>query len=567
TGRDPRRRRRELGHELELWCAAAGLLGHTATAASGLGLARVLQARSIPTARLPEALALCAWLCAQLEVNPPLDSPLGPEGLAALANLRATNPGERFGLAVEFPWPDVDSPADFVQAVDRACGGRRILDARPAQPSARFVRGILGLSTRRGPQRDEGAIQVSRQRLDRLLEMAEELVALRVRTRRLATHMRQLAGRPREDARLDLSRLAHDAGELDRELDDLARANQQAVLRARRVPLRGLYSLVRVTVREFLARHPDKACRLEVEGAETRIDKGVLDQIVDPVLQLVRNALQHGVAPRAERRAQGKPEVARLQLTTRATPAGFLLEVSDDGEGLDTERLELAARRRGLLLLRASGDALALAFAPGVSTSEAVTDDAGRGVGLASVLERVRLLRGRLTFLSAPGEGTQARLSIPPAASTARVLLVRTGREFYAIPLASVIGVQEGDAPQSARQRVLLSQLVDPPHLPDRRSGFPAAPRPNERRRSKRVTIQIAAGPSRDPADALHCMVDDVLRRDLVVVRPLGRRFAPPGIEGAALLGDGRIVLVVDVWRLHAGGQSRAFELPGRRAR
>lgn len=566
SGRDPRRRRRELGHELELWCAAAGLLGHTGAAASGLELASFLQQRAIPAATIPTAQALCSWFCMQIELDVALDVPLGAEGLATVGGLRgATSASERFGLAVEFPWPDVDLPADFVQAVDRACGGRRILDARPARPSSRFVRGILGLSTRRSRRRGDGAIQVSRQRLDRLLELAEELVALRVRTRRLATNLRQLATRPRDEANLDLSRLAHDASELDRELDDLARANQQAVLRARRVPLRGLYSLVRVTVREFLTRHPDKACRLEVEGAENRVDKGVLDLMVDPVLQLVRNALQHGIAPREERRARGKPEVARLRLTSKASPAGLLLEVSDDGEGLDLERLERAARRRGLLLLRGSRDALTLAFAPGVTTAEAVTDDAGRGVGLASVLERVRALRGRLTFHSVPGEGTRARLAIPPAASTARVLLVRTGREVYAIPLGAVLGVQEGQAPIWAKRCVQLSQLVDPPQVPDRRRGMPLpAPREGERRRKDRVTVQIAAVGSRDPEDALHCMVDDVLRRDLVVVRPLGRRFAPPGIEGAALLGDGRIVLVVDVWRLHAGGQSRALQLPRR---
>ncbi|MEZ6186299.1 MAG: Hpt domain-containing protein [Planctomycetota bacterium] len=393
SGRDPRRRRRDLGRELELWSAAAGLLGHTGAAASGLELARFLQERAVSPQRVPDAQALCAWFTSQLELPTP-STVLGAEGLAAVSGLAGAAPTERFGLAVEFPWPDVDLPADLVQAVDRACGRRAILDARPARPSARFVRGILGLSTRRGRRRADVAIQVPRQRLDRLLELAEDLVALRVRTRRLATQLRQLSGRPADEARREVPRLSREAAELDRELDDVARANQQAVLRARRVPLRGLYSLVRVTVREYLTRHPQKACRLEVEGAETRIDKAVLDQVVDPVLQLVRNALEHGVASRAERAAQGKPEVARLHLSTKASAAGVVLEVMDDGEGIDTERLEQAGRRRGLLLLRASDDAMALAFAPGVTTAAEVSDDAGRGVRLATVLERVRSCAG-----------------------------------------------------------------------------------------------------------------------------------------------------------------------------
>jgi two-component system chemotaxis sensor kinase CheA len=293
----------------------------------------------------------------------------------------------------------------------------------------------------------------------------------------------------------------------------------------------------------------------EVEGSATEIDKGVADRLVDPVLHLVRNALVHGVEPRDARRAAGKPEHALVRLAARATPAGVVIEIEDDGRGLDEAMLVQRAEARGLVLLRDEEEQGLALLTAGTSTAPTVGDDAGRGVGLPSVVERVRALRGRLVYRSAPGAGTLARLELPPAVATARVLLVRCGTERFALPLASVRSVLGGEQAPEALQlasdlpRVRLADLIEPAATPDRRRvATPEVLR--ERRMRDRFAARHGEGPR-----GVACLVDDVLRRDLLVVRPLGRRFAPPGIDGVALFGDGRLVLVLDVWRLYLARQ------------
>ena len=337
------------------------------------------------------------------------------------------------------------------------------------------------------------------------------------------------------------------------------------MLKARLVPLRGLFSLARVAVREHLSRHPELQIELELEGASTLIDKGLLDSLVEPLLALLKNALQHGVEPAAERLAQGKAEAAVVRLSARSTLAGVALEVSDDGRGLDEEALGRAGAAKGLVLLRDEHEpGLSLAFAPGVTTPVEVREDGGRGVGLSSVLETVRALRGRLVYRSTPRAGTVARVIVPPAVTTARVLLVRAGAELYALPMPSVQSVVESST-EIDRQTPLvrLHDLVDPPLEAERRTTAGELVW-RERRMRDRFTVLLAAPFTRAEGDepALGCVVDDVVRRDLLVVRPLGHRFAPPGIDGAVTLGGGQVVLVLDVWRLYMSHQSAGFKLP-----
>ncbi|HBP18039.1 MAG TPA: hypothetical protein DEA08_09635, partial [Planctomycetes bacterium] len=193
-----------------------------------------------------------------------------------------------------------------------------------------------------------------------------------------------------------------------------------------------------------------------------------------------------------------------------------------------------------------------------------VSDDSGRGVGLVTVLERIRDMRGRLHFETEPGRGTQARIEVPSAAATARVLLVRSGPEIFALPLRSVEGVTEASGRPAAPsvRRARLTELVGPAigiHQDRRRSR--AHPTERERRKRDRFALRLPAPLQRgQEREELELIVDDVLRRDLVVVRPLGRRFACPGIDGAALLGDGRLVLVIDAWRLLLARQAPSSE-------
>lgn len=573
-GRDRWRARATLARELEMLSAAAGLLGHAAASSLGLALAHFLADRAPTEAAAHAARRALVHLQRALR-DDRVDVPLTPEVLevvtALWASLGSRHEEERASQTVELPWPDVDRPADLLQALERIATGRSVVDARTSQPTGRLLRGVLGVvPSRAGRREDEGFVRVPRRRLDRLLGLSEELIVTKSRARSLAKLAQQLFADAPVEARLGLRRLARHAAELEHEVDHLARSTQEAVLRARLVSVRGLFALARVTVREYVSRHPEVSVDLEVEGSATEIDKGVADQLVDPVLHLVRNALVHGVEPREARRAAGKPEHALVRLAARATPAGVVIEIEDDGRGLDEALLLRRSEERGLVLLRDEGDqALALALATGTSTAPALTDDAGRGVGLPSVVERVRALRGRLEYRSAPGRGTLARLVLPPAVATARVLLVRCGAERYALPLSTVRSVLGGDPAADAEvmatdlPRVRLADLIEPPPTPERRRGN--GPVLRERRMRDRFAVIIGPPASARPDGGprgVACLVDDVLRRDLLVVRPLGRRFAPPGIDGVALFGDGRLVLVLDVWRLHLSRQRLAGLTP-----
>lgn len=566
-GRDDRRTRTALARELEVHAAACGVTGHAGVASLGLALAAALHERT-PT---PGAAAAAKEALAALHraaVDGPVDAPLEPQWLTAVeavwSAIGARPDEDRAAHALELPWPDADRPADVLLAIERLAAGAAILDARPAGPDGRHLRGLIGLGPGRHARReDEGFVRVPRRRLDHLLGLTEQLLGAKSRARGLAKLGAELAAST-PAASVGLHRLARHAQELDRELDHLARRTQEAVLKARLVPVRGLYALARVTVAEHLGRHPEKSVDLEVEGSATEVDKAVVDRLVDPLLHLVRNALVHGIEPRERRAARGKPERAKLRLAARAGPAGVILDIEDDGQGLDQRlfgRPGGPASADGIVVLRDEGDE-GTALALHGSTTEQVTDDAGRGVGLLSVLERVRALRGRVVLRSVPGKGTLARIVLPPAAATARVLLVRVGPERYALPLTSVVAVEEAAARVQRHDTpcVRLAELVGPPQLGEERRDEPPSGRERrrparERRQRDRFAVVVTPSVSGAPGsgEGLVVLVDDVLRRDLVVVRPLGRRFAPPGVDGAAIFGDGRLVLVLDPWRLHVG--------------
>jgi chemotaxis protein histidine kinase CheA len=554
-GHDAWRPRLQLARSAELHGAAAGILGAVTYASLCLELSSFLSLRSPPAEALEAAHKLLEHLAQPLHE---VDAPLNGGVLRTLETLRATinrrRDEQRVRQRLELPWPDIDDPTNLIRALERQTHGMAILDARPRSVNCGLLTCELGLAPQRRKRREEeGYVKVPRRRLDRLLGLAEQLVAAKSEARTLARLARRLTETSPAEARMGLHRLARRANQHDRQLDRVARATQEAVLRARLVTVRALYSLARMTVTEFLSRHPEKSVDVELVGETTEIDKGTLDSLVEPVLHLVRNALEHGIEAREERQGEGKPPVAALHLSARSGPGGVSVEIHDDGRGL---RPSAFAGESDLVLLadeQARGGALA--FAGGVSTAAEISDDSGRGLGLVTVLERIRSLRGRLHFETEPGRGTRARIEVPSAAATARVLLVRTGAEIYALPLRSVAAVVQASSvvvPGGPR-RVRLDQIVGrPTPVPDAERRRKKARQGRERRRRDRFAVRVhhPLGRGDDEDESLELIVDDVLRRDLVVVQRLGRRFAHPGVDGAALLGDGRLVLVVDPWRL-----------------
>lgn len=574
-GRDSLPARLVVARQIELIGAALGLCGQASSSTVTLQFAAFLSER-VPAHGGFDAAQHALEVLAGERESDVVDGPLAPGVLRTVEALRVSVPRRqdevREGLVVSFPWPDVDDPEALLRALERQTAGQAILDARPRRAGSRELEGELGIAPQRRRKREEeGFVRVPRRRLDRLLRLAEQLVVAKAEARDLARKLQRLSVSISE-APPELHRLARQARHHDRELDHLVRATQKGVLRARLVTARSFLGLVRMTVAEFLSRHPDREVDLELAGGSAEVDKGTLDALVEPVLHLVKNALLHGVETREERVAAGKPPAAKVKVAIKSGSVGVRIELSDDGRGLPQDEASPSGQ---ILLLASSDEGPALAVG---GPAREVTDDAGRGVGLLTALERVRSLRGRLALESTPGQGTTVRLVVPPAVGTARVLLIRSGSEYYALPLGEVESVvdvtgPEG-APQTVQTRVRLTSLVGAPTQTERRRRGGAAF--HERRKQDRFAVRLRPLLGDAQSDSpqlphatggLELIVDDVLRRDLVVVRPLGRRFARPGVAGAAVLGEGRLVLVLDPWQLFLSQQtpsSLGIRLPPR---
>ena len=292
-------------------------------------------------------------------------------------------------------------------------------------------------------------MRVRAEMLDEFLDVSGELLLATARLREL--------GRAMPEA----GRRAHEEG-LDR-LQAIAKDLHGRVMSARMTPLTGLSDRLPRAARD-LARRTGKQVDVVVTGSEIEVDRALLDEISDPVLHLLRNAVDHGIETAAQRIAAGKRPTGRIEVSARRERDRVILEVSDDGRGMDPESLRRSAVARGAIGAEAAAalpdaEALLLACLPGVSTAGQVTDVSGRGVGMDAVKRSVESLSGTLAIESRRGEGTRFTMRLPLTVAMQPVLLVRVGQEVVAIPVSKVHGASQahvealdraGGAPQLA---------------------------------------------------------------------------------------------------------------------
>ncbi|MFC7690913.1 chemotaxis protein CheA [Paeniroseomonas aquatica] len=291
-----------------------------------------------------------------------------------------------------------------------------------------------------------------------------------------------------------------------------------------------------------------KSIELEILGEAVEADKSLVDGLFEPLLHVLRNAIDHGVEPAAARLAAGKPAAGRLRLEARREGDRILVLVADDGGGLDAARLRQAAKQRRLLpaaAIDALDDAAAadLVFAPGFSTAAAVTELSGRGVGMAAVRSAVEGMGGRVTLASRPGRGATVRIALPRAVVVTTVLTVRLGEEDFGIPIDAVLATARiplGDIQRLRHGEAFVRQDRTIPLL--RLAGLLRRPAPPRRGRHAQVLIADCAG------QPVGLEVDGVAGRLDVLLRPLdGLLAGMPGLLGAAPLGDGRVLIVLDL--------------------
>lgn len=390
----------------------------------------------------------------------------------------------------------------------------------------------------------------------------------------------------RERERLDrlgamLKTLLAAVSEDNARLDAVATELEQGIHTVRLLPLSTVFGLFPRTVRD-LAQAQGKQVRLSIEGGETSADKRILEGIKDPLMHMIRNAVDHGIEPPALRVARGKPEQATILLSARQTPTNIIVEVSDDGSGLDTEAIKRTALKRKLhtaeeLRAMTPDQIKDLVFTRGFSTSTVITDVSGRGVGMDVVRANVERLKGTLQVDSTSGQGSTFRMVLPITLATARVLLAAAAGRTLAIPVEYVdttfllaareIFTIEGretvvrnGAPLSvARLSDLLGLLAaeaTPAALPWRDGRSP------EPGRTRFPCIVVNAGRER-----MGLVVDDVLDEQEVVMRPLGgllRRVRY--IAGATILSTGDVCTVLNPHDLLAGAWKRAVTTAPRAA-
>ncbi|WP_077036122.1 response regulator [Pelomonas sp. KK5] len=309
-----------------------------------------------------------------------------------------------------------------------------------------------------------------------------------------------------------------------------------------------------------LARQLGKAARLEVSGDHIELDRSVIDSVRDPLMHLLRNAVDHGIEPAAERRAAGKPEEATIALSVASAGGQIRIVVQDDGRGIDAEAVAAAALARRLVLAEelaqmSPQDQLELIFRPGFSTRETVSELSGRGVGLDVVAVNVRQLGGAVRVDTLPGRGTGFTLTVPLTLATERGLHVRAGREDMVIPSIAVERILEIDAAQVIDVAGSQAILVGGRAVALRNLAATLALPPRVVGRSERIPVVIVSKGWTQVA----FVVDEVAgEREIVVKRLLPPLRAVPHISGATLTGSGEIMMVLNVADLVDSAQRQA---------
>ncbi|MFC7115584.1 ATP-binding protein [Natronoarchaeum sp. GCM10025703] len=372
------------------------------------------------------------------------------------------------------------------------------------------------------------SVRVDVDQVDQLMNLVEGLVSTRARLRRAV------------DA--EESRRVIDS-EVD-ELDALTSELQDTVMDVRLVPLQKVVNKLPRLVRD-ISRDQDKRVTLDMEGEDVEVDRSILDEIGDPLMHIVRNAIDHGIEPPEEREDAGKEPSGTIELSAWRERDQVVIEIEDDGRGIDADELGDSAVEQGIigrddLLAMEESDIYELVFHPGFSTSEEVTDVSGRGVGMDVVASTIESLDGDVGIESDPGEGTTVRIEVPISLAIADVLFVESGGEEYGIPtrVVSEIGPSGSVSVEDGREVVTRGETAYPLIRLDE-----ALDTPERGQNGDGMLVQV-----RDDVRpvAVHC--DRVRGQQEVVVKPFeGFIGNIPGLSGATVLGEGDVVNILDV--------------------
>lgn len=412
---------------------------------------------------------------------------------------------------------------------------------RPSEPQAAPERGSTetaqagGVVTTATHQAVRQTVRVDIEKLDSLMNLVGELVINRSRLAQIGTRAKvPLLGETVED----LARITTDL--------------QGLVMKARMVPIDQVFNRFPRMVRD-LARELGKEINLVIEGHETELDRTVVDEIGDPLVHLLRNAVDHGIEAPDIRRASGKDPAGEVRITARHEGNQVVVEVSDDGKGVDPAKVKAKAVERGIVTAEEAAqmndqEAYALLFRSGFSTAEKVTDISGRGVGLDVVTNKIQSLNGTVELQSRPGAGSRFIIKLPLTLAIIQALLVELGRsEVYALPLENIeeiIKVRQETLKSIQRAEYLLFRGQVIPVL--RLGALFDTPGAGSEGEELDVVVVKSAG------RRLGLVVDQLLGQQEIVIKSLDSLLADvKGFAGATILGDGKVALILDILSLN----------------
>jgi len=381
-------------------------------------------------------------------------------------------------------------------------------------------------------------IRVDSQKIDGLLNTAGELVINKARFVQLESDLEKVFGRIPK------------VGELKETISQLMRITnemQEGIMQLRMVPIDQVFSKFPRVVRD-LSRKLDKKINLVIKGKDTELDKSVVEEISDPLMHLIRNSVDHGIETVTDRRAAGKKEEGTVFLNAYHQGSSIIIEIKDDGKGIDIEVLKSKAISKGLIMesdaaAMSDKEAVNLIFLPGFSTAKELSDLSGRGVGMDVVKKNVDRLNGVIEVITEKGRGTVLTIKLPLTLAIISTLLTRVTKAVYAIPLVNVISIEEVSKSEiykiANKEAIRIrNEVINILRLDE---IFQLG---NDNRNKDRVQVVIVGMAEH----RIGFVVDGLIGEQEVVIKSLDNSLVDsPGIAGASILGDGNVALIVDV--------------------
>jgi len=527
------------GRGLRVYSLALALAPDCPMRAAGLELLKkVLQEAGTVLATAPEE---SSWPTADK-----LEFALATERDQQWLGAKCRIPGVVAQVAVEkfhadAPEMEIPAPQPPAATIPDATHGGNGHDAAPARAASVSA--------------GENVLRVEADRVDNLLDLVGELV---IAKSMLHQTLNEFGRRfPKDPLRTKFA----DAMAFQ---SQVLNALQRSAMKIRMVPVEQLFRRFPRLVRD-VSKLCGKEAGLEISGQETDLDKGLLDALAEPLAHLVRNAIDHGIESAAERRAAGKPEQGTVRLNACHQGNQVVIEVSDDGRGIDAAELLAKAAARGVIsgeqaATMSESEALELMYQPGFSTAGQLTQISGRGMGMDVVRSAVQKLKGSVTVETAPGHGTRFRLRLPLTLAIIRAMLFRVGERLYAVPLDSVLEItraKEADIHRVENREVLQVRHEVLTLVRLSRMGPAAA----ETAGGRLFALIIGGGERK-----FGLVVDKLVGEEELVIKPLDENVvASELVSGASILGDGAVALILnvaEVVRQFAGSQLSCAGLP-----